>query len=123
MLRQTTFTEGKITITVRQELGSDLFDEDIVLYNLGDTVKGHPLMRVNKFIKAVIRSTVKGKLPFVWPSSVTDVTNIPAAYEGWRALPRELLKKWDDELDAVNESGDPDLHPMDVPPGEASLPT
>lgn len=113
--------KDNVTITVRPSMGSDVWDEECVYRNLGKSIEGHPMLRLNKFIEAVVRSEVIGDLGFTWPESVTDVACMVSAYEGWRQLPRDLLKQWDGLLTSVNvPPGDKDLQP--ISPGEALPP-
>jgi len=112
-MKKLSLTHNNATITVRPSIGSDVWDEECVYRNLGNSIDGHPLLRINKFIIAVVRSEVTGDLGFTWPQDVTDIAHIAAAYEGWRQLPREVLKKWDEILSAVDMMpGDPDTHPI-----------
>lgn len=108
-----TIKHGETTITVRESIGSDIFDEDLVMTFLGDEVKGHPFYRVQQYRDAVVRSVVQGNLGFEWPESVVDKTRIYAAYESWRRLPKALLRDWAKALNDVNTPpGDPDLQPL-----------
>lgn len=118
-MRELTFEYNGLKITVREELGSDVWDEESADAVLGSSVEGHPVWRLGKFYACVIRTTkIEGDLPFEWPTSCVD-RRIITAYEGWRALPKALLKLWDEELKAVNAAGDPDL--KEIEPGK-SLP-
>lgn len=123
-MRRQTFSVHNLSITVRESIGSDIFDEDIVMVNLGNGINSHPLVRVNKFIDFVIRTErIEGDLGFEWPQAVTDQARIVLAYEHWRELPREVLREWDRQLAEVNTPpGDPALQPMDIPVGEPSAP-
>ena len=116
-----TFEFNGITVTVREELGSDLWDEETIEAVLGTAIDGHPVWRLQKFYNCIIRTIkIEGDFPFEWPISATD-RKIIAAYEGWRALPRELLKRWDEALQAANiRPGDKDIQP--IQPGEALPP-
>lgn len=112
-MKELSLTHNNVTIFVRESIGSDVWDEECVMRNLGNAIEGHPLLRLNKFIVAVVRSRVEGDLGFVWPQDVTDVAHMASAYDGWRKLPRELLQRWDTLLNTVDvPPGDSDLQPL-----------
>lgn len=125
-MRTLTIQCDGMRITVREALGSDVFDEDIVFINLGSAVEGHPKYRVDQFVQAVVRTVDidSDGAPFIaWPA-VTDARRMVQAYEDWRKLPRRLLEQWANGLAEVNQPpGDPAEHPQDIPVGEASRPT
>jgi hypothetical protein len=117
-----TFEYEGLEITVRAEIGADVWDASNVFSAIRDLVTNDPAYRVEKFIDFVLRSQVKGDLGFAWPVSVLDREAIRGAYPRWCALKKPLMIAWAEKLEEVNTApGDTDLQPVE--PGEALPPT
>lgn len=115
-LRTKTDTYQGVTITVREPLGSDVFDAGAVLVALPKE-EARASRRRNTFVDNVLLTTDIQGLHFQWPTLQSSDEEIRQAYECWRQLDRNVLIFWANLIfDVAHMSEDPDLAP--VAPGE-----
>lgn len=115
-LRTKTDTYQGVTITVREPLGSDVFDAGAVLMALPKE-EARANRRRNSFVDSVLLTTDIEGLHFQWVGLQSTDEEIRQAYECWRQLDRNLLIFWANLIyDAAHMSDDPALAPQ--PPGE-----
>lgn len=123
-MRTKTFTENGITITVRAETISDALDIDLLMHLMGHGTTSRERYKRGHFMRCIQLSTVEGDLGFVWPDpEAAGEAELLDAYEGWKALPGDLARRWLLELHTVSASPNaPELTP-DVKKNTEATPT
>jgi len=118
MTREQTFSYNGATVVVRESLGIDRIDRQLVFqkltYNRDDERDINRAIRFADFLMRAV--TVEGDLSYPWASLSSDAAAIQAAYEAWVQWPTSLMDVWMAALYEVNETpGDaatqPDIDP------------
>lgn len=100
-----------VTITVREPMGSDVFDAGSLLQALPKE-GARAERRRNAFVDAVLLTTVISGLQFAWPDLDSTNEQIQQAYDCWRHLDKNLLIVWANLIfDASHAGADSDLLP------------
>lgn len=108
-LRSKTITpiEG-VSITVRETVGMDGIDSSALYGALAyDRASRKMRSRASKFVDAVVRTTHTEGLPFAWVDMDADDKAVQAAFEGWQALPNNVVIPWANALIDVDRTVDP----------------
>jgi len=100
-----TFRYNGATVTVREAKGRDVIDSSWILHDLVtaiaeareckvDDLPDLEWAKVEWFIGALLRSTVKGKLDFDWPDTAASREDTLNAYEALMDQPAALVRQW-----------------------------
>lgn len=100
-----------VCITVKTEDGRALFTKHIIYSKLAElTLDNNTVEFVIKFAAAYSQSAVSGDLGFDWPALSDNSDAWEAAFNAWLALPAPIIRRWFEEIAAV-----------DAPPNERDL--
>lgn len=109
--RQKTITpvEG-VTITVRETIGMDAIDQSALYPDLNyDRTSRKMRGRASRFTEAVTRTVSAEGLPFAWADGDAKDAALQAAFEGWQALPNNIVVPWANALLDVDRTVDPNV--------------
>lgn len=92
----------KIEITVRAQVGMDVFDKPYLLKSLGMNDGGLRQNRAEYFVDCVIQTVEVKGLPFEWVTAESAPEDLQAAYDAWCDLPPVAAAGWVNAIYEVN---------------------